>query len=155
MKSLFLLAALALAVGCSGSKKAQTSDPHKPEVQRIKSYYEILDDDTGKRVGFVEKAQYDSGRVLYWVTDPKRQLKYGYFLPNGSAYKFEWVGGQRAEKPKSLGADVYSASARRVLGYARPVRLQPISLEALMAEHKPKPKAEPPGAKEDGGEEDE
>ncbi|MHC4134008.1 MAG: hypothetical protein ACYTDU_12080 [Planctomycetota bacterium] len=155
MKSLFLLAALALAVGCSGSKKARMSDPHQPEFQQIKSYYEILDDDTGQRVGFVEKTQYDSGRVLYWVTDPKRELKYGYFLPNGSAYRFEWVGGQRAEKPKSLGADVYSANARRILGYARPVRLEVISLEALVAEHQPKPKAEPSKAKEGGGEEDE
>jgi len=155
MKSLFLLAALALAVGCSGSRKARTSDPHQPEFQQIKSYYEVLDDDTGQRVGFVEKTHYDSGRVLYWVSDPKRDLKYGYFLPNGSAYQFEWVGGQRAEKPKSLGADVYSASARRILGYARPVRLEAISLEALVAEHQPKPKAEASTAKEDGGEEDE
>lgn len=154
MKSLFLLAALALAVGCKGSKKARMSDPHQPEFQQIKSYYQILDDDTGQRVGFVEKTQYDSGRVLYWVTDPKRELKYGYFLPNGSAFKFEWVGGQRAEKPKSLGADVYSASARRILGYARPVRLESITLEALIAEHQ-KPKAEPSKAKEGGGEEDE
>jgi hypothetical protein len=155
MKSLFLLAALALAVGCAGSKKARTTDPHQPEFQQIKSYFEVLDDDTGQRVGFVEKTHYDSGRVLYWVTDLKRELKYGYFLPNGSAYQFEWVGGQRAEKPKSLGADVYSASARRILGYARPVRLEAISLEALVAEHQPKPKAEASKAKEDGGEEDE
>lgn len=153
MKSLFLLAALALAVGCSGSKTARTSDPHQPEFQQIKSYYEILDDDTGKRVGFVEKTQYDSGRVLYWVTDSKRELKYGYFLPNGSAYKFEWVGGQRAAKPRSLGADVYSSSARRVLGYARPVRLEAISLEALIAESKPKPKAESAKTEEGGGKE--
>lgn len=154
MKSLFLLAALALAVGCKGSEKARMADPHQPEFQQIKSYYEILDDDTGQRVGFVEKTQYDSGRLLYWVTDPKRELKYGYFLPNGSAYKFEWVGGQRAEKPRSLGADVYSASARRILGYTRPVRLESITLEALIAEHR-KPKAEPAKAKEGGGEEDE
>ncbi|MHC4971007.1 MAG: hypothetical protein ACYTG3_01615 [Planctomycetota bacterium] len=154
MKSLFLLAALALAVGCSGSKKARTSDPHQPEFQQIKSYYQILDDDTGQRVGFVEKTQYDSGRVLYWVTDPKRELKYGYFLPNGSAYKFEWIGGRRAEQPKSLGADVYSASARRILGYGRPVRLEGITLEALVAEHK-KAKAQPAPAKEGSGEEDE
>ena len=155
MKSLFLLAALALAVGCAGSKKARTTDPHQPEFQQIKSYFEVLDDDTGQRVGFVEKTHYDSGRVLFWVTDLKRELKYGYFLPNGSAYQFEWVGGKRAEKPKSLGADVYSASTRRILGYARPVRLEAISLEALVAEHQPKPKAEASTAKEDGGEEDE
>ncbi|MHC4548034.1 MAG: hypothetical protein ACYTEZ_04585 [Planctomycetota bacterium] len=153
MKSLFLLAALALAVGCGGTKKARTPDTLQPEFQQTKSYYEILDEDTRTRVGFVEKIEYETGRVVYWVTDPDRQLKYGYFLPNGSAYKFEWVGRRRSDRPRDLGADVYSVSARRILGHPRPIELEAITLEELLAERKPKP--EPAEAKSEEGDAEE
>ena len=152
MKSLLLLATVALVVACGRPQKAKMTIGAKPvEVPRVKTYHQILDDDTGKRVGFIEKVEYDTGRVVYWVLGPERHLKHGYFLPNGSAYRFDYVAGRRSETPENLGADVYSASARRVLGYGRPVRLEAITLNALLAEQMAqqstdtKPKAEDSG----------
>jgi hypothetical protein len=128
-----LFAALALVVAC---KSGKTGKPDAGiSAGRTKALYEVRDEKSGTRVGFVEKTTYDDGRVIYWVTGPDRQMKHGYMLPNNNAYKYEWVAGQRSQKPSFIGADTYQANARKILEYGSPVTLKEIAWEDLLKEY--------------------
>jgi hypothetical protein len=138
-RSSAFLSALALVAACKASpSKEKEADTAAPALGRTKALYEVRDERTGTRVGFVEKATYDDGRVIYWVTGPEREVRYGYMLPNNSGYKYEWVGGQRSKEPRFLGADTYQANARKILDYRRPVTLHEIAWEELLKEYEGK-----------------
>jgi len=113
------------------------SGPSGPVIGRTVSMSQVLDEESGARVGFVERARYDDGRVIYWVRGLDGEQNLGYILPNGRAYKFLSYGGHRLDEPDDLGADVRAVGARRILGLSGTVRLEPISLEALARENDP------------------
>ena len=154
MKSLpYFLAVLALVAACgstknSGAEKAEMPSNAVPRFEKMRSYFEMIDDDTEERVGFIEKVTYDDGRIVYWVTGLDRATRRGFILANGAGYKYDWIGGQRTEEPEFIGADTYSTNSRRILGYDRPVRLEAITIEALMKEYERTP--QPQKKSEDG-----
>jgi hypothetical protein len=131
--ALLLVAALA-ACSSTGAPKAQSGKDWSPKFG-AKALYEMRDQATGTRVGFVEKATYDDGGVVYWVTDVERKVKYGYMTPNNRGYRYDWVAGVRSETPEFIGADTFQANARKILGYDRPVTLQEIAWEDLLKEY--------------------
>lgn len=144
--ALLLVAALAACKSTGGTEKAQSGKDTSPKFEREKALWEVIDDRSGARLGFVEKTIYSDGRVIYWVTGPKRDIKYGYMLPNNQGYRYEWVGGVRSKDAEFVGADTYQANARRILGHGSPVTLREISLEDLLKESRAKPQTT--GAKE-------
>jgi len=131
----FLLVAAVAACKSSGRpEKAEAQGDFSPKFERAKALYEVRDETTGKRVGFVEKTTYDDGRVIYWVTGPDRNIKLGYMTSNNNGYKYDWVAGKRSEKPDFIGADTFQANARRILDYGSPVKLVEISWDDLLKE---------------------
>jgi hypothetical protein len=130
--ALLMVAALA-ACGSSG-KKAESQKDWAPKFERAKALYEVRDEKSGARVGFVEKTTYDDGRVVYWVTDAERKLKLGYMTQNNRGYRYDWVAGVRSETPEFIGADTFQANARKILGYGSPVKLVEIAWEDLLKE---------------------
>jgi len=138
MRSLAFLAVLALIGACKSGRAPKKEEPAgeaTPKFERTKVLYEVLDERSGQRVGFVEKTTYDDGRAVYWVTGTDREVRYGYMLPNNAGFKYEWVAGQRAKDATFIGADTYQANARRILGYDRAVKLREIAWEDLLKEH--------------------
>lgn len=132
--ALLLVAALA-ACGSTGRKeKAESQKEWSPKFERAKALYEVRDEKSGARVGFVEKTTYDDGRVFYWVTDADRTVKRGYMTPNNRGYRYDWVAGVRSENAEFIGADTFQANARKILGYGRPVTLNEIAWEDLLKE---------------------
>jgi hypothetical protein len=148
-RTLAILALAAAVAGCksTGSESARSSQETAPKFERTKALWEILDERAGTRVGFVEKTTYDNGRVVYWVTDPERSVKYGYMLPNNSGYKYDWSAGERSTSARPIGADTFEANARRILGYKSPVTLREIAWETLLKEYEPPPAPPTGGAK--------
>ncbi len=138
--AILLVAALAACKSSAPSQKAQTPKELSPKFERAKALYEVLDEKTEARVGFVEKTTYDDGRVVYWVTGPDRGVKHGYMLPNNSGYRYEWIAGERSKDPQPIGADTFQANARRILGYESPVNLREISWDDLLKEYEAPPK---------------
>jgi hypothetical protein len=132
--ALLLVAALAACGSSSQKDKAQSQKDWAPKFERAKALYEVRDEKSGKRVGFVEKTTYDDGRVVYWVTDADRKVKHGYMTPNNRGYKYDWVAGVRSESPEFIGADTFQANARKILGYGSPVTLTEIAWEDLLKE---------------------
>lgn len=129
MKNLVLPALLVLVVlpvGCRSKdkKKAQLPDGRTPEIGVIETLYQVLDEKSRDRVGFVQKMKYDSGRILYWIYGPTYRGKQGYMLTNNIAFKYAWVNGKRVEQ--KLSADTINAQVRRVLGYGYQVVLEEI-----------------------------
>jgi hypothetical protein len=103
--AILMVAALAACKSSEGSsKKAESSQEWSPKFERAKALYEVLDEDTGKRVGFVEKTTYEDGKVVYWVKGPDRKVTYGYMLPNNGGYKYDWVAGERSKTAEFIGA---------------------------------------------------
>lgn len=142
MTRTFAILAIAALAACksSGRKEtAQSPGEWSPKFERTKALYELLDEKTDARVGFVEKTTYDDGRVIYWVTGVDRSVKYGYMLPNNSGYRYDWVAGVRSKDAAPIGADTYQANARRILGYGSPVKLHEIAWEELLKEYEPPP----------------
>jgi hypothetical protein len=129
------IAALAACKSSGTAQKAQAPEEWSPKFERAKALYEVLDEKTGARVGFVEKTTYDDGKVVYWVKGPDRKVTYGYMTTNNQGYKYDWIAGERTETPESIGADTYRANARRILGYKSPVKLREISWEDLLKEY--------------------
>ncbi len=140
-----LIAALAACKSSGESQNAQGSKEWAPKFEREKVLYQVLDENTGKRVGFVEKTTYDSGKVVYWVTGPDRSVKYGYMTPNNNGYRYEWLAGVRSKDATPIGADTFQSNARRILGHKTPVKLREISLDDLLKEYEAPPKGD--GAK--------
>lgn len=138
--ALLLVAALA-ACGSSGSRdKAQSQKDWSPKFERAKALYEVRDEATGTRVGFVEKTTYDDGSVVYWVTDVDRSVRHGYMTQNNRGYRYDWVAGVRSTDAEFIGADTFQANARKILGYGRPVTLHEVAWEDLLKEfQKPAP----------------
>ncbi len=139
--AILLVAAIAACKSSAPSKKAEAPTATGPKVEREKALYEVLDEKTGARVGFVEKTTYDDGRVVYWVTGRDRGVKLGYMLPNNNGFRYEWVAGVRSQEPEPIGADTFQSNARRILGYKSPVKLHEISWEDLRKEYEPAPAA--------------
>jgi hypothetical protein len=139
-RSLALLLVLALIGACKASPPKE-KDAAAPAVGRTKALFEVRDERTGDRIGFVEKATYDDGRVIFWVTGLDREVRYGYMLPNNSGYKYEWVAGQRSKDPQFIGADTYQANARKILDHGSPVVLREIEWEELLKEYEGTKKA--------------
>lgn len=138
MKKLLLAAIVFVAGACTtgGTRhQQQTDEPPSsisPKFGRIVTLYEVLDQDTRERVGYVELTRYDSGQDIYWVRDKnRRDAKLGYILTNNMGYRYVSHAGRRSPNPEFIGADTISANARRILGYDHPVELQETSLEAL------------------------
>lgn len=144
MMRLLLLAPALAAAACAGRGRVQAvPDPWTPRFGRMTAIYEVRDEDTRRRVGFMERTAYDDGRVIYWVTGPDRSEKLGFILSTGRAYRYVWHAGKRAPEPEDLGADVREAGVRRILRLERPVYFQETSLEALRKELEPAPKPAP------------
>jgi len=151
MKSLpYLLALVAIAAACKSQNKAEKSDLPRtvaPKFEKMKTMYEVLDNKTGMRLGFLEKTFYDDGSIVYWVTGTDRETRLGYFLDNGRAYKYEWIVGKRTPDATFLGADSYFANARKILGHNLPVHVEEISVQELMREYESKGAPTPAAAK--------
>ncbi len=136
-----LVAALAACKSSGEPQKAQASRELAPKFEREKALYQVLDEKTGARIGFVEKTTYDDGKVVYWVTGPDRNVRYGYMTPNNNGYKYDWVAGVRSTEATPIGADTFQSNARRILGHKTPVTLREISLDALLKEYEAPQKA--------------
>lgn len=132
--AILAIAALAACKSTGRQQEAQSGDALSPKLGRAKALYEVRDEKSGARIGFVEKTTYDDGRVIYWVTGPDRGVRLGYMLPNNNGYRYDWVGGQRSEEPQFLGADTFQANSRKILGYGSPVTLREIAWEELRKE---------------------
>lgn len=132
--ALLLVAAVA-ACKSSTAPKAEAQSEWSPKFERSKALYEVLDEGTGARVGFVEKTTYEDGKVVYWVSGPDRKIRYGYMLSNNRGYKYDWIGGERSRDAEFIGADTFQANARRILEYGSPVKLNEIAWEDLMKEY--------------------
>lgn len=137
--AILLVAAVAACKSSGQPQKAEAPKELAPRFERAKALYEVLDEKTGARVGFVEKTTYDDGRVVYWVTGRDRGVKLGYMLPNNSGYRYEWDAGVRSQDPEPIGADTFQANARRILGYKSPVKLHEISWDDLLKEYEAPP----------------
>jgi hypothetical protein len=140
MRKLHLIALVALAAACRQPEKAErpAGGPVAPTFGRVEALWEVRDKESGERLGFVERYRYDDGRMIYWVNSADRETKHGYITANNNAYRYVWIAGRRTEQVEFLGADTVVAGSRRVLGYARPVRLEETSLESLAKAMKPK-----------------
>lgn len=132
--ALLLVAALAACKSSGRTDKAQSGKDWAPKFEQETVLWEVLDDSTGKRIGFVEKTTYDDGSVIYWVTGPDRNVKQGYMLPNNQGYRYVWVAGVRSKDAEFVGADTFQANARKILGYGSTVRLHQIAWEDLLKE---------------------
>jgi hypothetical protein len=150
--ALLLVVSVAACKSSGHTEKAQSDKEWSPKFEKTKVVYEVLDESTRARLGFVEKTTYGDGRVIYWVTGTDRSVRLGYMLPNNDGYKYQWVAGKRTDDPIKLGADTYEANARRILDHKTPVVFQEISLEKLLKEYEQatgeKP-GEKPGAKKE------
>jgi len=136
---------IATVAACKSSQNAQASKDWAPKFEKDKALYQVLDEKTEARVGFVEKTTYEDGKVVYWVTGPDRNVKYGYMTPNNNGYRYEWVAGVRSKNATPIGADTFQSNARRILGYKSPVKLREISIDELLKEYEAPPKGD--GAK--------
>jgi len=154
MRNLVLLAAIVGLAACSRFRQAKEPDPWRPRFGRTIAVYEVLDEDTRERVGFVDRAEYDDGRVLYWVQGPERDEKLGFIMATGRAYRYVWIAGKRSPEPEDLGADVRAVGARKILGHGRPVVLEATSLERLLEEKRKQPAAEPANEGDGGADEE-
>jgi hypothetical protein len=159
MRNLLLAAIVFITGACTTgggtrteSKVAEPPSKVGPRFGRIVTLYEVLDQDTQQRVGFVEFTSYDNGQDIYWVRDKARKEKLGYILTNNQGYRYDWNAGQRARKPEFIGADTISANTRLILRYGRPVELRETSLRTLARELEPAPQKT---ATEDAGSDEE
>jgi len=132
--ALLMVAALA-ACGSTVRKNDKEDTQWAPKFERAKVLYEVNDERTGARVGYVEKTTYEDGRVIYWVTNPDRSVKLGYITANNRGYRYEWVAGVRSQSPEFIGADTYQANARKIIGYSRTVTLKEIPWEDLLKQY--------------------
>jgi hypothetical protein len=138
--AILLVAAVAACKSSGGSaKKAEAAPEWSPKFERAKALYEILDEDSRARVGFIEKTTYEDGKVVYWVKGPDRKVTYGYMLANNSGYKYDWVAGERSKNAEFIGADRFEANARRILEYRKMVTLNEIAWTDLMKEYEAPP----------------
>ena len=134
--AILLIAAVAACKSSGTSKKADTQPSEwSPKFERAKALYEVRDEGTGARIGFVEKTTYEDGKIVYWVTGTDRRVKHGYMLPNNRGYKYDWLAGERSKEAEFIGADTFQANARRILEYKSPVVLHEIAWEALLKEY--------------------
>ena len=161
MRNLLLAAIVFIAGACttggtrSQAKVAEGPSSVGPRFGRVVTLYEVLDQDTRERVGYVELTRYDNGQNIYWVRDTDRREKLGYILTNNKGYRYVWHVGKRAAEPEFIGADTISANARRILRHGRPVELQEKSLRELAREIQAPPAQQPPAGAEDAGEDEE
>jgi len=132
--ALLLVAALAACKSTGRTDKARSDKEWSPKFEQERQLWEVLDQTTEARIGFVEKTTYDDGSVIYWVMGPERKVKHGYMLPNNQGFKYEWVAGVRSKDAEFVGADTYQANARKILGYGSPVTLHEIAWEDLLKE---------------------
>jgi hypothetical protein len=132
-RNLLLLLAVLAACASSGDGKAETPsvEAGRPEIGRNEAVYEVVDQRSRARVAFAEKTVYDSGRVILWVRDLRRQRALGYIDSNGRAFRFHWEQGRRKEEPEALGADTTNTSLRRIVGHETSVELVATSEKAL------------------------
>ena len=141
MTRTFAILLVAAVAACKSSstapKKTEPQPEWAPKFERSTALYEVLDENSGARVGFVEKTTYDDGKVVYWVTGPDRKIKRGYMLPNNQGYKYDWIGGERSRNAEFIGAETFQANARRILDYGSPVKLHEIAWEDLLKEQQP------------------
>lgn len=143
MTRTFAILAIAALAACKSSdrtEKAESPKEWSPKFERAKALYEVLDEKSEARVGFVEKTTYDDGHVVYWVTGPDRGAKHGYMTTNNRGYKYDWVAGERSKDAEFIGADTFQANARRILEYKSPVKLREIAWKDLLKEYEAPPK---------------
>ncbi|HEX5138711.1 MAG TPA: hypothetical protein VFY93_17195 [Planctomycetota bacterium] len=136
MTRTFALLMVAALAACGSTVRTDKGDSQwAPKFERAKVLYEVNDEKTGARVGYVEKTTYEDGKVVYWVANADRNVKLGYMTSNNRGYRYEWVAGVRSEEPEFIGADTYQANARRILGYDHAVTLKEIPWEALLKQY--------------------
>ena len=141
MKNL-VLTALVVVLSTAGCRSRNSSDKQQaklqsataPDVGVVEKLFSVLDERERTRVGFIERNDYKSGRVVYWVYGPHYKLKLGYLLPNNRAYRFRWQAGQRIAGEDEFPADTMNSNVRRVLDYGAPVVIEAIGQKELAGE---------------------
>jgi len=122
---------ITLAPGLISCKSKQVGTPmpepaNKPDIeQRTLQIFEVVDAKSRQRLGYVEKKQYGSGRVLYWVYGVKRASKLGYLEENGRAYRYVWDRALRTTTEQEFPADSHAIGVRRILDHTADVAMVP------------------------------
>jgi len=125
MMRTLLTAAVLVTAACASKNTKNESMPFsstEPELGRIAKLYDVLDEKSRKRLGYMERVKYGSGRVLNWVYGPRREEKLGYIQDNGRAFRIE-LKIEGGTEHVDLGADSHSVGARRILDASAPVVL--------------------------------
>lgn len=129
---------IALAPGLASCKSKQVGTPmpepsNTPDIeQRTLQIFEVVDAKSRERLGYVEKKQYGSGRILYWVYGVKRAIKLGYVEENGRAYRYEWDRALRKDTEKEFPADSHAIGVRRILDHTASVAMVPRTERELL-----------------------
>jgi len=133
MRGLVFPLALLLVAACGSSSKKSDADPHGGAMAAgdgsiLMAVYEVREQDGGAQVGTLYKRNHGHGRILYWVHDGGGTRR-GYITMDNRAYAYEYALGQRSQQAYFIGDDTISASARKVIGHNRAVRLEEIDLD--------------------------
>ncbi len=149
MMRTLLTAAVLVAAACASKKSEKANIPFsstEPELGRIAKLYDVLDEKSRTRLGYMEKVKYDSGRVLNWVYGPRREEKLGYIQDNGRAFRIEFKV-EGGTEHVDLGADSHSVGARRILDASAPVVLVTINEKEYFSRVREQLGLKEPGAK--------
>ena len=149
MKRTLLTAVVLVAAACASKKtktKTMLGSSTEPELGRIAQLYDVLDEKSRKRLGYMEKVRYNSGRVLYWVYGPRRAEKLGYIQEGGRAFRIE-LKIEGGTDHVDLGADSHSVGARRILEAGAPVVLVTIDEREYFSRVREQLGLKQPGAK--------
>jgi hypothetical protein len=126
MRSLVFPLALLLVIACGSSKNKKSSPdvPAGPQSDgRLKTVYEVREQDGGALVGVMFRRDHGNGRIIYWVEDRSGNTRGFIAEKTNRAYAYDFVLGQRSESAEYIGSDTIKASARRILGHDRVVVL--------------------------------
>ncbi|MEE8104925.1 MAG: hypothetical protein V3T86_05270 [Planctomycetota bacterium] len=159
LSATLLFVTLAPALISCTSRNVGTPMPepgNKPDIeQRTLQIYEVVDEMSRQRLGYVEKKAYGSGRILYWVYGVKRANKLGYVEENGRAYRYQWDRALRKMTEKEFPADSHAIGVRRILDHTANVAMVPRTerelIEALERAENASKKAAAGSAEEEEG----
>ncbi|MEM8883403.1 MAG: hypothetical protein AAGD14_05010 [Planctomycetota bacterium] len=134
---------LLCAVACSSNKKdsgpseAELSYARDIEAQAsgasangkavLRRLDEIVEIETGNKVGMVYTRDHGNGRMVSWVYDAKGGRR-GYITADNRGFAYEYVAGKRTAEAYFVASDVPAALARRIIGSTRAVKLNSLDI---------------------------
>ena len=138
MSRIAMLLPLLIAVACSSNKKddglteAEMASSKSKESGTLSQAVlrrldEIVEVESGDKVGMVYTRDHGNGRMVSWVYDAQGRRR-GYITADNRGFAYENLAGQRSEEAQFIASDTPAALSRRIIGSTRAVKLNQLDI---------------------------